>query len=363
MRGIVFDGKSAEVTDGLEVRDPGPGEVKVRIVAAGVCHSDLSVVDGTIPWPSPAVLGHEGAGVVEQVGQDVESVSPGDHVVLTTLASCGMCPQCSTGHPTWCRRSMGNMSQPFELDGKPTYNFAASSVFAESTVVKEVQAVRISREVPMESAALIGCGVVTGVGAVLNRANLGHGQTAAVFGVGGVGLNVIQACRLADASRIVAVDTVPSKEPIAREFGATDFVDARQGSPAEAIRSLVASRGGTFGAGGVDWSFDCVGQPAVLQAAVESLDWGGNCVVIGVPPPDAKVDALITRLTHVDRGILGCRYGSVRPHHDVPLYVELYLAGKLKLDELVSETYPLEGFARAVDDMHAGKLARGVLRI
>ncbi len=361
MRGIVFTGSRAELTDSLEVREPGPGEVKVKLVAAGVCHSDVSVINGTIPWPSPSVLGHEGAGVVEEVGDNVASVQPGDHVVLTTLASCGLCAECSTGRPTWCRKSMGNMSQPFLLGGEPAYNFAATSVFTESTVVREVQAVKISDEVPLESACLIGCGVITGVGAVFNRARVTHGETVAVFGVGGVGLNVIQACKLADASRIIAVDTVASKEALAVQFGATDFVDASQVEAGERIRALLPAGAGSFSSGGVHWSFDCVGHPAVLRSAVDCLDWGGNCVVIGVPPPDAKVDAPIGRLTHVDRGILGCRYGSVRPHHDVPLLVDLYLAGKLKLDELVSKTYPLEGFEDAVSDMHEGKLARGVL--
>ena len=353
MRGIVFTGEKAEVTSALDVRAPGPTEVLVRVAAAGVCHSDISVIDGTIPWPAPAVLGHEGAGVVEEVGTEVAHVKPGDHVVVTTLANCGMCGPCNTGHPTWCRKSLGNMSQPFTLDGAPAWNFAAASVFAERTVVKAIQVVPIDRRVPLESAALIGCGVVTGVGAVFNRARVQHGESAAVFGVGGIGLNVIQALRLSDAGRIVAVDTVPAKEPLAREFGATDFVDARDTDVPNAIRELTG--------GGVTWSFECVGHPAVVRTAVDALDWGGMCVIIGVPRADAMLEVPITFLTHVDRGVMGCRYGSVRPHHDIPMLVELYLAGRLKLDELVSQTYPLEAFDSAVADMHDGKLARGVL--
>ena len=353
MRGIVFTGEKAEVTSALEVRAPGPSEVLVRIAAAGVCHSDISVIDGTIPWPAPAVLGHEGAGIVEEVGTEVTHVKPGDHAVVTTLANCGMCGPCNTGHPTWCRKSLGNMSQPFTLDGAPAWNFAAASVFAERTVVKAIQVVPIDRRVPLESAALIGCGVVTGVGAVFNRARVQHGESAAVFGVGGIGLNVIQALRLSDAGRIVAVDTVPAKEPLAREFGATDFVDARDTDVPNAIRELTG--------GGVTWSFECVGHPAVVRTAVDALDWGGMCVIIGVPRAEAMLEVPITFLTHVDRGVMGCRYGSVRPHHDIPMLVDLYLAGRLKLDELVSQTYPLEAFDSAVADMHDGKLARGVL--
>src|ERR1017187_4493360 len=210
MRGIVYLGDRAEVTDELDVRAPGPGDVIVRIVAAGVCHSDISVINGTIPWPAPAVLGHEGAGIVEEVGSQVTRVKPGDHVVVATVANCGMCKWCNTGRPTLCHSSIGNATQPFIYKGQPATNFAGTSSFAERTVIKEIQAVKISDAVPLTSAALLACGVVTGVGAVLNRAKVQAGQTAAVFGVGGVGLNVIQGLRLAGASRIIAVDTLAS---------------------------------------------------------------------------------------------------------------------------------------------------------
>lgn len=360
MRGIVFNGDRAEVTRDLELRDPGPTEVKVKVAAAGVCHSDLSVINGTIPFATPVVLGHEGAGIVEAVGSAVRRVRVGDHVVLTTLASCGQCRYCSTGRPTWCRSSIGMPTQPFTLDGQPVWNFAAASVFADATVVAEIQAVPIDPDVPLSSACLIGCGVITGAGAVLNRARVQPGQTAAVFGIGGIGLNVIQALVLSAASRIIAVDTVAAKEPMARQFGATDFINATDVNAAEAIRELLPGNG-IMASGGVDWSFECVGHPAVLASAVDVLDWGGNCVIIGVPPPDAQLATLIGRLTHVDRGIMGCRYGSAQPHNDIPRFIEWYKQGRFKLDELVSATYPLESFEAVVQDMHAGKLARGVL--
>lgn len=367
MRGIVYTGDEATVTDELQVGEPGPTQVKVKIVAAGVCHSDLSVIDGTIPWKAPSVLGHEGAGIVESVGSAVSSVKTGDHVVIATIANCGTCRACATGHPTWCIKTLGNVSTPFTYRGEPASNFAAASVFAEYTIVEAVQAVRIADDVPFTSAALIGCGVLTGVGTVLNRASVAPGSTAAVFGVGGVGLNVIQGLRLAGASRIIGVDTMASKEGLARQFGATDFVDASSDDAVSRIRAIVPhdphSVAGALGPGGVTWAFDCVGHPAVLRNAIDSLDWGGTAVAIGIPPRGAEVSVDVNALAYVDRGLLGCRYGSSRPHHDIPLMVELYRQGRLMLDELVTETVPLEGFRDIVEDMHAGKLARGVLTL
>jgi Zn-dependent alcohol dehydrogenase len=365
VRGIVWTGAEAEVTTNLEVRAPLPDEVTVRMVAAGVCHSDVSVLDGTIPFPTPVVLGHEGAGIVEEVGHDVTGVEPGDHVVVATLANCGRCRYCNTGHPTWCRASIGNITQPFTRNGEPVHNFAATSSFADRTVVKAIQAVRIPREIPLASACLMACGVITGVGAVLNRARVQPGETAAVFGVGGVGLNVIQGLRLSQAARIVAVDMLASKEQLAMEFGATDFVDASATDAVAAVRELLPPPPGTpswaFSAGGVDWAFECAGHAGALRNAVDVLDWGGTCVAVGVPPAGQELQVPITPFVHVDRGLIGSRYGSARPQHDIPLLAELYLKGELKLDELVTRTYPLDAFDRVVHDMENGILARGVL--
>ncbi|HUC37058.1 MAG TPA: alcohol dehydrogenase catalytic domain-containing protein [Acidimicrobiales bacterium] len=365
MRGIVYTGSGAELTEDLEIAEPGPTEVKVKIHAAGVCHSDVSVIDGTIPWKAPSVLGHEGAGVVEEVGAAVRSVKPGDHVVIATLASCGTCRACNTGHPTMCVYTLGRSSEPFTFKGKPASNFAAASVFAEHTIVSAVQAVPIAPEVPWTSAALIGCGVLTGVGAVLNRAKVAPGETAVVFGVGGVGLNVIQGLRLAGASRIIAIDTVAAKEDLARQFGATHFVDASAPGTVEEVKRIVPhaprSVAGALGPGGVKWAFECVGHQRALEDAIACLDWGGTAVAIGVPPRGTKVTVDVNDLAYVDRAVIGCRYGSSRPAHDIPLMVELYLQGRLMLDELVTETRPLEGFGEIIEDMSAGKLARGVL--
>jgi S-(hydroxymethyl)glutathione dehydrogenase/alcohol dehydrogenase len=344
VRAIVYNGEGIEVAKDVEVRDPRPTEVRVKIGAAGLCHSDLSVIEKVIEYPPPAVLGHEGAGVVEAVGNAVTELKEGDHVVLATLANCGRCSACARGIPTQCRASLGRISKVFTVGGKPAYNFAGTSVFAEHTVVQAVQAIKIPDDIPFTAACLIGCGVLTGAGAALNRANIQPGQSVAVFGIGGIGLNVIQGARIAGAGRIIAVDLLPEKESLARQFGATDFISAAD----EEVPP-------------VDWSFECVGHPAVVRRAVDCLDWGGTCVILGVPPPGTEVSIPINHLAYVDRGVIGCRYGSARPHHDVPLMVDLYKRGELLLDELVSRTYPLEDIELAIGDLKSGALARGVL--
>ncbi|AZP18573.1 Zn-dependent alcohol dehydrogenase [Streptomyces aquilus] len=347
MRGVLFDGKRVEVVADLEVREPGPGEVAVAIAAAGLCHSDLSVVDGTIPFPVPVVLGHEGAGVVAAVGAGVTHVAAGDHVALSTLANCGTCAECDRGRPTMCRQAIGRPGQPFARGGRPVFQFAANSAFAERTVVKAVQAVRIPKDIPLSSAALIGCGVLTGVGAVLNRAKVDRGDSVVVIGTGGIGLNVLQGARIAGALRIVAVDANPAKEAVARQFGATDFLTSTEG-----VRELLPT--------GADHVFECVGRVELVRQAVDLLDRHGQAVLLGTPPAGAEASFVVASM-FLDKSILGCRYGSSRPQRDIPLYTELYREGRLLLDELVTQTYPVEEFERAVADAEAGKVARGVL--
>jgi Zn-dependent alcohol dehydrogenase len=369
MRGVVYTGEGrAEVTDDLDVDAPGPHDVLVRVVASGLCHTDQSVLDGTIPWPAPAVLGHEGAGVVEVVGREVTLVAPGDHVVLSTIANCGWCRYCNTGHPTRCRTSIGVRRSPFSFRGGPCHNFAATSTLAELTVVKEVQAVRIDPDVPLTTACIIACGVLTGAGSVWNAARVQRGETAVVFGLGGVGLSAVQALEIAGASRIVAVDVVADKEPLARAMGATDFVQADdQSHLGETVRTLFPYAPGTvtgpFGAGGVDWAFECTGNPMVLRTALEVLDWGGTAVAIGVPAPGTDVGVPVNHMVHLDRRLMGARYGESRPHRDIPLIVDLYTTGKFRLDEIITKSYPLSDFHVALDDLHAGRLGRAVLEI
>jgi Zn-dependent alcohol dehydrogenase len=348
MRGVMYDGNDYQVVDDLSVKDPGPGEVAVRIGAAGLCHSDVSVITGTIQFPTPVVLGHEGAGVVDAVGEGVTTVKEGDHVVLTTLGNCGACEYCDAGRPTMCRSTFGGRPQPFTWRGEPAYSFANASVFSERTVVKANQAVPIPADVPMAAASLVGCGVLTGVGAVLQRAQVPAGASVVVIGVGGIGLNVIQGAVLAGAARIIAVDTNARKRDIALQFGATDFVEST-----EAVRDI-AKRG-------VDYAFECVGHVKLIRAAIDLLDWGGTCVMLGVPESTAEASYNVAGM-YLDKSILGCRYGSSQPQRDVRRYVDLYRRGRLKLDELVSATYPLEEMKTAVHDLEAGELAaRGVL--
>jgi S-(hydroxymethyl)glutathione dehydrogenase/alcohol dehydrogenase len=371
VRGILFTGAEAELSDRLEVAEPGPDELVVRIEAAGVCHSDLSVVEGKFGGlvPTPFVMGHEGAGVVEAVGSQVATAAVGDHVVLSTIDSCGRCAVCSTGRPTLCQHSRlgraiarrtltgedprpGDLPTPFRLDGRPICGFANTGVFTERVVVREVQAVAIDPRVPFTSACLIGCAVVTGTGAVFNRARVERGDAVAVIGVGGIGLNVIQACRIAGATRIVAIDANPAKEQHARHFGATDFVDAAAGDPVGAVQRIVP--------GGVRHAFECVGAEPTMLAAVDMTAPGGQIVILGVMRQDATI-ALNPYKLYQDKSLLGCRYGSSRVADDIPRLVSLYLEGRLLLDELVSATYPLDGLDRAFADLEAGRLARGVL--
>jgi len=358
MRGLVWTGE-LEVRDDVEVRGPRPHEVVVRIVNAGLCHSDVSVLDGTIPFPTPVVLGHEGAGVVEEIGSAVQKVQVGDHVVLTTLGSCGLCDACDRGQPTHCKSTMGKLSRPFTVGGEKAFQFANAGVFTERTVVAESQAIVISKDMPFDAACLIGCAVVTGAGAVLNRAKVQPGQTVVVIGAGGIGQSVIQAARLSSAGRIVVIDANPGKEAVARQFGATDFLD---GSALTGEGELVAAVKELGLPEGVDYAFECVGHPALIRNAIDMLDWGGSCVLLGVPKLGTEASFVVNTLYN-DKSILGCRYGSTRPHHDIPMFVQFCLDGRLDLQSMVSQVYDLADVQTALDDLHHGKLNRGVLRL
>jgi Zn-dependent alcohol dehydrogenase len=351
MKAAVYrkEDQSIRVED-VRVKDPGPGEVRIAVRSAGLCHSDLSVVDGSIPYPTPVVLGHEGAGVVEAIGPEVSGLKEGDPVVLSTLAHCGRCPACEVGRPTECRNAP-KMLQPFVIDGKPGFQFANTSTFTERTVVKEQSAIPIDPRVPFECAALIGCGVMTGVGAVLNRAKVESGATMAVFGLGGIGLNCVQGGVLAGAAKIIAIDPIAEKRSLAPQFGATHVIDPSATDPVAAIKDLTG--------GGADYTFECVGNVAVIQQALEALGPGGALTIVGVPKMGTSFGFVVHAL-YQNKAILGCRYGTARPRRDFAMLADLYLSKRLKIDELITAHYPLERVGPAFADLQSGKLARGV---
>jgi Zn-dependent alcohol dehydrogenase len=357
MKAAVFHAADRPVAiEEVRVKDPGPGEVRVALRAAGLCHSDLSVIDGSIPYPTPVVLGHEGAGVVEAVGAGVTAVREGDTVVLSTLAHCGRCPACEVGRPTECRNAPNpKETMPFQLgDGRPAYQFANASAFVGKTVVKEQSAIPIDARVPFDRAALIGCGIMTGVGAVLNRARVETGASMAVFGLGGIGLSCVQGGVLAGAARIIAVDVVPAKLELARRLGATHTLDGSTTDPVAAIRELTR--------GGADYAFEAVGNLGVIRQALDALGPGGALTIVGVPKLGSKLDFVVHAL-YQNKAILGCRYGTARPRRDFPMLADLYLGGRLKIDELVTRHYRLEDFGTALDDLRRGALARGVFTL
>lgn len=356
MKGAVFHGLDRPIViEEIAVKDPGPGEVRVAVRAAGLCHSDLSVVDGSIPYPTPVVLGHEGAGVVEAVGPGVTAVKEGDAVVLSTLAHCGRCPACEVGRPTECRNAPNPKDvQPFTVGGRPAYQFANVSAFAERTVVREQGAIPIDPRVPFECAALIGCGIMTGVGAVVNRARVETGASMAVFGLGGIGLSCVQGGVLAGAATIIAVDVLPAKLELARRLGATHTVDAAREDPVAAIRDLTR--------GGADYTFEAVGNVKVIRQGLEALGPGGALTIVGVPKLGTSAEFVVHAL-YQNKAILGCRYGTARPRRDFPMLANLYLGGRLKIDELITRRYPLAEIGRALDDLKAGNLARGVFAL
>jgi S-(hydroxymethyl)glutathione dehydrogenase/alcohol dehydrogenase len=356
MKAAVYHGGGAPVAiEDIRVKEPGQGEVRVAIKAAGLCHSDVSVIDGTIPYPVPVVLGHEGAGVVESVGPGVTSVKEGDTVILSTLAHCGRCVACESARPTQCRNAPSPKdSVPFFVGGKPAFQFANTSSFTELTLVREQSAIPMDPRVPFDRACLIGCGIMTGVGAVLNRAHVEPGASMVVFGVGGIGLNCVQGGVLAGASRIVAVDLNPQKLALARQFGATHTIDPAQGDVLEAIRDLTG--------GGADYAFECVGNLAVIRQALDVLAPGGTLVIVGVPKLGSTFEFPVHTIYN-NKAILGCRYGGARPRKDFAMLADLYLAGRLKIDELITTHYALDDFQRALDDLHHGHLARGVFQL
>jgi NDMA-dependent alcohol dehydrogenase len=359
---VLFEvGKKLELCE-VDVQAPGPGEVLVRMVAGGVCHSDLHVMTGHLTAALPAVLGHEGAGVVAEVGAGVTSVGPGDHVIPLWRLSCGTCEYCSDSRPALCPegtqiRMTGRLldgTTRFSLGGREIKHFAGVSSFSQYSVVPERAILKIPGDFPLDRAALLGCAVITGVGAVINAARVKPGSSVVVFGTGGVGLNVVQGAVMAGAEKVIAVDVLDGKLEYATQFGATHTVNASAVNPVERVRALTGGRG-------VDYAFEVVGLPAVMRQAFDCLAKRGLAVVVGVAPMTTEVSVPVMSLVYEERVLTGSVYGSSRPRIDIPKLMALYGAGKLKLDELLTRTYPFTQINEAYEALEAGAVARSVV--
>ncbi len=346
----------------LELDPPRTGEVLVQIKACGVCHSDYHLITGATKHPLPVVPGHEGAGIVEAVGDGVTHIQPGDHVVLNWAPNCGRCFYCLRGKPNLCDTFVGPIWDGVMLDGTPrlkwkgqsVYHFSALAAFAEYTVVPQETCVVVRRDVPLSVAALVGCAVTTGVGAALYSANVRAGDRVAVFGCGGVGLSVIMGTQLAGAQQIIAIDRVPAKLELARRFGATDTINAATIDAIEAVRQLTAGRG-------ADVTFEAVGVPQLQADCVEAARPGGKAVLVGLSAMGSSTPLSGAKIVRQEKTVIGSYYGTTHTARDFPFLLDLYAAGKLDLDALVSRTYRLTEINEAFAAMLAGEVARGVV--
>jgi S-(hydroxymethyl)glutathione dehydrogenase / alcohol dehydrogenase len=358
MKAAVFHGPNHPLSiEDVAIDKPREREVLVRTVASGVCHSDLHFVDGFYPHPAPAVMGHEAAGVVEEVGRDVTYIKPGDHVIACLSVFCGYCEDCMSGHPNRCsnqkatQRAKGSPAR-LSQNGAEVKQFANLSTYAEQMLVHENALVKITKDIPLDRAALIGCGVTTGVGAVLNTARIEPGSTVAVFGCGGVGLAAIQGARIAGARRIIAVDKFPSKLELAKKLGATDGIDSSQVDAVRAIKDLTN--------GGVDYAFEAVGLKVLAEQCFEAIKNGGTATIIGMVPVGQKVAINGAKLL-TERKLQGSNMGSNRFRIDMPRYVDYYLQGRLNLDDMISKRGRLPDVNAAFEAMKKGEVARTVL--
>ncbi|MEO2006661.1 MAG: Zn-dependent alcohol dehydrogenase [Candidatus Poribacteria bacterium] len=351
------------IVDDLDLEGPADGQVLVRVVASGVCHSDLSAITGQIPMTPPMVLGHEAAGIVEDVGPGVTSVEEGDAVMLAFITACGRCRFCTVGKPNLCqvhwrtaRGCLVDGTFPLTKNGVRYNLMSRIGTMADRIVVMENSVIRIPPDTPLHVAALVGCGVTTGVGSVLFTAKVEFGSSVVVIGAGGIGLNAIQGAVLAGAAKIIAVDVVPGKLEHAKEFGATHVVNGADGDPVEAVMELTDGEG-------ADYAIEAIGNPRTVEQAFNMLAFAGTAVVIGIGSGDAKASIPIAMLPYGERRLIGSMYGSARMRVDMLRLLDLYKQGRLKLDELVTKTYPLDGAPEAFEDLKAGRNIRGLLQI
>ena len=349
------------VVEEIEVDSPGPEEVMIKLAACGVCHSDFSATNGTIDYPLPLILGHEGAGVVVEAGERVRGLAVGDHVVSSFVTMCGHCRYCVTGRPVLCDAAANaywtlpdGSLRTRDAQGVPLNVFQACGVMAEYATLHQNNVVKIRDDVPLASAALVGCAVMTGVGAVINTARLEAGSSAVVFGAGGVGLNVIQGCAIAGAQTIVAIDTHEDKLATATLFGATHTVNAKTCEDVvKAVKKLTD--------GGADYGFECIGSGATVTLTYRAVRKGGTAIVIGVANSKDKTEIATLSLPALEKTLAGSWYGSARPIEDFPRLFAMYKNGRLKLDELITTTYRIDQAAQAFADLEAGRNARGVI--
>ena len=360
-KAVICRESGSPVVETIVVEPPRRGEVLLELAACGVCHSDLSVTDGTIPLPRPIVLGHEGAGVVLEVGPDVAGFAVGDHVLSSFVSVCGHCNYCRRGRFSLCDQAARTTAtlpdgtvRTRDASGNSLNVFCGCGVMSEYATLHVDSVVKIDPAVPLDRAALVGCGVMTGFGAVTHTAKVEPGSIVVVFGAGGVGLNVIQAAALAGAAKIVVVDISPTKLEFARQFGATDLVNAReQPELVKSIKKLTS--------GGADYSFECVGRGETISQAYGVLRKGGTAVVVGVASPKDSATISPMSLTLEERTLKGSYFGSANPRVDFARVLDLYKSNRLKLDELITRTYSIDAAPEAFADLVAGRNARGII--
>ena len=358
---ILFEPENPLEVVTLDLEPPRAREVLVKMAAAGICRSDWQLCSGATPHPMPVVLGHEGTGLVEAVGDEVLDISPGDRVILNWAASCNHCFYCLRGRPGLCQSfatpiwqgALVDGTTRLSLNGAPVHHYCALSCFADYAVVPAEACVVICEDIPDTVAALIGCAVTTGVGAVLNTANVSPGSSAAVFGVGGVGLSTLMGLRLAEASPVLAIDTMNHREELALAFGAGTFIAAQQ--------DVIAILGDLTGGRGVDFAFEATGSPAVQEQCLQAIRPGGTAVFIGLTPVGSSTHLSGAVITRQEKTVTGSYYGSSLPRRDFRKYVQYYLQGRLALDSLVTKTYALDNINEAFADLVGGSLARGVV--
>lgn len=353
---VLYEARTPLVIEELDIPEPGPNQVMVKMMASGVCHSDWHVVKGE--WthlPLPIILGHEGAGIIEATGPGVTNVQPGDHVVLAWRSQCGFCEMCQLGWPALCYHNQYPKQTPVHRQtGQEINQMVGVGSFGSYQIVTDVAAIPIDKDIPFPQASLIGCGVTTGVGAAINTAQVQPGTTAAVFGAGGVGLNVIQGCRIAGATTIIAVDLLDNKLDMAKEFGATHTVNPAQDDPVEAIKSMT-------GGLGVHYAFEAIGLvEAPFVQSIRCTRHRGKAIWVGHAPHETAV-TIDARDLMMEKTVMGSLYGSGQPMITFPRLLDLYKSGQLMLDQLVSRTYPLEQVNEAFQALGAGEVARSTL--